>query len=70
MPECERVEHEGSGKYKEMNNNIKRCMKKAKENWIGENLRKKTVITTIKNLAIVATIQIVQENASQKNERY
>ena len=27
---------EGSVKYKEVNNNIKRCMKKAKENWIGE----------------------------------
>ena len=40
-------ESEGSEKYKEVNNNIKRCMKKAKENWIGEqcseieeNLRK------------------------------
>ena len=40
-------EPEGSEKYKEVNNNIKRCMKKAKENWIGEqcseieeNLRK------------------------------
>ena len=31
-----RVEPEGSMKYKEMNNDIKRCMKKAKENWIGE----------------------------------
>ena len=27
---------EGSEKYKKVNNNIKRCMKKAKENWIGE----------------------------------
>ena len=25
-------------KYKEVNNNIKRCMKKAKENWIGEQI--------------------------------
>ena len=40
-------EPEGSEKYKEVNDNIKRCMKKAKENWIGEqcsetkeNLRK------------------------------
>ena len=40
-------ELEGSEKYKEVNNNIKRCRKKAKENWIGEqcseieeNLRK------------------------------
>ena len=38
---------EGSEKYMEVNNNIKRCMKKAKEDWIGEqcseieeNLRK------------------------------
>ena len=42
-----RFELEGSEKYKEVNNNIKRCMKKAEENWIGEqcseneeNLRK------------------------------
>ena len=42
-----RSEPEGSEKYKAVNNNIKRCMKKAKENWIGEqcseieeNLRK------------------------------
>ncbi|WP_419592589.1 hypothetical protein, partial [Thiolapillus sp.] len=42
-----RFEPEGSEKYKAVNNNIKRCMKKAKENWIGEqcseieeNLRK------------------------------
>ena len=27
-----RFEFEGSEKYKEVNNNIKRCMKKAKEN--------------------------------------
>ena len=45
--EKEKIEPEGSEKYKEVNNNIKRCMKKAKENWIGEqcgeieeNLRK------------------------------
>ena len=31
-----RFEPEGSEKYKEVNNNIKRCMKKAKENWAGE----------------------------------
>ena len=30
-----RFEPEGSEKYKEVKNNIKRCMKKAKENWIG-----------------------------------
>ena len=31
-----RFEPEGSEKYKKVNNNIKRCMKKAKENWRGE----------------------------------
>ena len=36
-----RLEPEGSEKYKEVNNNIKRCMKKAKENWIGEQRLKK-----------------------------
>ena len=42
-----RFQPEGSEKYKEVNNNNKRCRKKAKENWIGEqcseieeNLRK------------------------------
>ena len=29
-------ELEGSEKYKEMNNNIKKCTKMAKQNWIGE----------------------------------
>ena len=43
-----KFEPEGSEKYREVINNIKECMKKAKENWIGErcsemkeNLRKK-----------------------------
>ena len=31
-----RSDPEGSEKYKEVNHNIKRCLKKAKENWIGE----------------------------------
>ena len=34
-----RFEPEGSEKYKEVNN-IKRCMKKAKENWIGDKPNK------------------------------
>ena len=29
-------EPEGSEKYRKVNNNIKRCMNKAKENWIGK----------------------------------
>ncbi|WP_419602720.1 hypothetical protein, partial [Thiolapillus sp.] len=54
---------EGSEKYKEVNNNIKRCMKKAKENWIGEqyseteeNLRKnnsKRAYQLVKDLTTV-----------------
>ena len=31
-----RFEPEESEKYKEVNKNIKRCMKKAEEDWIGE----------------------------------
>ena len=31
-----RFQPEGSEKYEEVNNNVKRCMKKAKENCIGE----------------------------------
>ena len=59
----ERFEPEGSEKYKEVNNNIKRCMKKAKENWIGEqcseieeNLRKnnsKRAYQLVKDLTTV-----------------
>ena len=58
-----RFEPEGAVKYKEVNNNIKRCMKKAKENWIGEqcseieeNLRKKNskrVYELVKDLTTV-----------------
>ena len=47
-----RSEPEGSEKYKEVNNNIKRCMNKAKENWMEEqcseiegNLRKNSLLT-------------------------
>ena len=58
-----RFEPEGSEKYKEVNHNIKRCLKKAKENWIGEqfseieeNLRKnnsKRAYQLVKDLTIV-----------------
>ena len=58
-----RFEPEGSEKYKEVNNNIKRCMKKDKENWIGEQcseieekLRKnnsKRAYQLVKDLTIV-----------------
>ena len=80
-----RFEPEGSEKYREVNNNIKRCMKKAQENWIGEqcseteeNLRKinsRRAYELVKDLTTVkqgkaTTVQIVQENASQKSDRY
>ena len=58
-----RFEPEGSEKHKEVNNNIKRCTKKAKENWIGEqyseieeNLRKnnsKRAYELVKDLTTV-----------------
>ena len=58
-----RFEPEESEKYKEVNNNIKRCMKKAKENWMGEqcseieeNLRKnnsKRAYQVVKDLTTV-----------------
>ena len=58
-----RFEPEGSEKYKEVNSNIKRCMKKAKENLIGEkfseieeNLRKnnnKRAYQLVKDLTTV-----------------
>ena len=68
-----------------MNNNIKRCVKKAKENWIGEqcseideNLRKnnsKRAYQLVKDLITVKQgkaplSKIVLENASQKKDRY
>ena len=33
-------EPEGSEKYREVHNNIERCMKKAKKNWTGEQCGK------------------------------
>ena len=58
-----RFEPEGSEKYKGVSNNIKRCMKNAKENWIGEQcsgieeiLRKndsKRAYQLVKDLTIV-----------------
>ena len=80
-----RFEPEGSEKYTEVNNKIKRCMKKAKENWIGEqcseieeNLRKNNSerayqlvkdLTTVNQEKLLLS-KIVQENALQKNEIY
>ena len=66
-----RFESEGSEKYKEVNNNIKRCMKKAEENWIGEQCGE-TEETLRKNNSKRGKrllSKIVQENASQKTRQ-
>ena len=74
-----RFEPEGSEKYREVNNKIKRCMKKAKENWmkgqcsdIEGNMRNKNSARTyqlVKNLTTVkqgkaTTVQDRSGNAS------
>ena len=80
-----RFEPEGSEKYKEVNSNIKRYMKKSKENWIvekygeiEENLRKDNSkrayqlvkdLTTVKQGKVILS-KIIQEYTSKKNERY
>ena len=80
-----RFEPEGSEKYKEVNINIKRCPKKAKENWIGEqcseieeNLKNNNSkrahqlekdLTTVKR-GMLSLSEIFPENASQKKDRY
>ena len=68
---------EGSGKYEEVNNNIKRFKKKAKENWIGEqcseiaeNLRQnnsKRAYQLIKDLTTVkqGNATIVQDRSGK-----
>ena len=68
-------EPEGSEKYKEVNNNIKRCMKKAKENWIGEhcseteeNLRKnnsKRAYQLVEDLATVKPVSYTHLRAHE-----
>ena len=79
-----RFKPEGSERYEEVKNNIKRCMKKAKENWIEqcseieENLRKnnsKRAYQLVKDLTTVyrgkqLLSKIVQEKVSQKSDRY
>ena len=72
-----RFEPEGYEKYKQVNNNIKRCMKKAKENWIGEqcseieeNLRKnnsKRAYKLVKDLTTVkqGKVTTVQDHSGK-----
>ena len=68
------ISPEGSKKYREVNNNIKKCMTKAKENWVGdlcceieENLRKnngKRAYQLVKDLATAK-----QEKATTVQDR-
>ena len=63
-----------------MNNTLKGYMKKAKENWIGEqsseieeNMRKnnsKRAYQLMKDKGKLLLSKIVQENASQRSDRY
>ena len=49
-------EPEGAENYKEVNNNIKRCIKKAKENWIGDQcseINSKRAYQLVKDLTTV-----------------
>ena len=67
MISAKKFEPEGSEKYEEVKNNINRCMKKAKENWIGEqcseieeNLRKnsgKRAYQLVKDLTTVKQVK-------------
>ena len=72
-----RMEPGGSEKYKEVNNNMKRCMKKPKENWTGgqcseiqENLRKnksERAYQLVKDLTIVKQGKaIILQDRSEK----
>ena len=77
-----RFEPEGYEKYKEVSNNIKRCMKNAKENWTGEqcgeieeNLRKnntKRAYQLVKDLATVKQVKIttVQDRSGNCLKEY
>ena len=79
-----RFEPEGAEKYKEVNNNIKRCMKKAKENWkeeqcseIEENLKNnsKKAYELVKELTTVkeekaTTVRDRSGKCLTKNNRY
>ena len=71
-----RFEPEGAAKYKEVNNNIKRCMQKAKENWIEEqcseveeNLRKnnsKRAYQLMKDMTTVKQEKLLLSKVVQK----
>ena len=71
-----RFKREGSEKYQEVNNNIKRCMKKAKENWIGEhcseteeNLRKNNSKRANQLVKDLTTVKDGKATTIQDNSR-
>ena len=71
-----RFEPEGSEKYREVNNNIKRCMKKAKENWTGdqcseieENLRKNNSKRAYQLVKDLTTVKQRNANTAQDGSR-
>ena len=66
-----KFEPEGSEKYKDVNNSIKRCMKKTKENWIGEqcseikeNLKKKNSKRAYQLVKDLTTVSVKQGKAT------
>ena len=58
---------EGSEKYKEVNNNIKRCMKRAKENWIGEQCSK--IEENLRKSNSERAYQLVKDLTTVKQEK-
>ena len=72
-----RFEPEGSEKYREVNNNIRRCMKKAIENWteeqcseIEQNLRKNNSVRAYRPVKDLTTVKqgkatIVQDGSGK-----
>ena len=62
-----RFELEGSEKYKEVNNNIKRCTKKAKENWIGEQCSE--IEENLRKNNSKRAYQLVKDSTTVKQEK-
>ena len=59
-----RFEPKGAENYKEVNNNIKRCMKKAKENWIGEQCSE--IVENLRKSDCKRAYQLVKELTTVK----
>ena len=68
------VKPELSEKYKEVNNNIRRCIEEAKENWIGEqcseteeNLRKKNSKRVYQLVKVLTAVEQGKAATAQDN---